>query len=284
MATQQQVHNLKLDSVEVHKQVCEQLLVSIAEATDANGINVDSTNAESTTTANRKKKIVLIGPEIDRLASHVRWGKRLSSSFYRTIGLNVSLRTVTTKTPVADVDIDFVVWQLSPNLDPNLLKNFMRGASALIIAVGATGATGDTGADATSTGDTSNNNPESQESSQTVDDAGAAHYYVEEESDYSWSEADAIAMLDESANQLKLPIAFIHFVENKTNTLSSNSVDNQQELQKHSYSSESPTDNCIVKLHETEHSLHLGLMSAEESEICLCKAFDYIAEHFAYTI
>ncbi len=262
MAAQQQKLNLASASFEDDEPMQEHLLESSA----SNGVN-------------RKKKIALIGPAIDKLASHVRWGTRLSSSFYRTIGLNISVRTVTTETPSTNVDIDFVVWQLSPKLSPSLLKSLMRGASALIVAVGQTH----------ESSQFRECESEFQNASQSKNASVAAkHYYpsdgyLTEESDYIWSDVEGNAIdidtLDKSANQLKMPIAFIHFIESGVTTL--NGVDRHQGLEKVSHGSDIG-DNQIVKLHETEHSLHLGLSSEENSEHCLCQAFDYIAEHFVY--
>ena len=252
-----------------------------------------------------KKKIALIGPAIDRLAKHVRWGSRLSSSFYRTVGLNISLRTITTKTQTSSVDTDFVIWQLSPSLNPSLLKSLMRGASGLIVAVGKSEETSEKDVE-NGRGNTSN--------TQTDNGQAAKHFYADEKQHSESSDAAKetifdIEQLDKSAKQLKLPIAFIHFFENaaevelaikesadKHNSLEATSKnlslpqrDNNLARQgvngfnstMNGISLPSTTKNGITKLRETDHSLHLGLESAENSEYCLDQAFDYIADYFA---
>lgn len=284
MAAHQQTLNLNSAAIESDEQTCEHMLEQ--DRLNYENNSVDSANAAVVT--KRKMKIALIGPAIDRLTGHVRWGNRLSSSFYRTVGLNVSLRTVTTKTPTAEVDLDFVVWQLSPSLSPSLLKSFMRGASALIVAVGQTvEQTDDSSTDKLKAKDseTPDNKMKSEAQPESVDDSfDDKEIYLDDKSSLIWATIEDnvidIDVLDKSANYLKLPIAFIHFGENS-----------YKEFEQANLSIETPTNtsddsssNCsIVKLHETDYSLHLGLDSEEDSETCLCQAFEYIAEHFVYS-
>jgi len=207
-----------------------------------------------------KKKIALIGPAIDKFASHVRWGSRLSSSFYRTVGLNISLRTVTKTTSTKKATFDFVIWQFSPTLSPSLLKRLINGASAIIVAC-----YGVSGTDSIS--------------QDKLNNLGSEHLSAAENSvEETESNILDIAMIEKSASHLKLPIAFIHFVESDTDLELVSSKDSEllsgnQDL--------AETQSELLKLGETEHSLHLGITSEQDCEYCLGQAFDYIAGHFA---
>lgn len=243
-----------------------------------------------------KKKVVLVGPAIDSLVTQVSWDSidsRLSSSLYATLGVNLFLRKFSFNTQNTKADFDFVIWQLSPNLSPSLLKRFLLGASAIIVAVETQVVVHQEWDDALKA---LNTGAIDKGTTETQNDTDNHRLYISEDSAckslISTLEGKQIDIvnLDKYANCLKLPITFIHCVKKdrvkkdrvKKDDLSIMDSENGQfKASEHSVRQQSLKDKRVT-LRETEHSLHVSSSSDSDIDLCLDQVFSYIASHFAH--